>query len=328
MGMPPIHLWVYNHSFHGIGDQVSFAVMALRQHGYQVSVGQQPRHSSLNVVIEGFSSQSRDVLLEFCHSTRKRVAMIMTEHIDVEHGQILVHGAPLGSENDYMHPATILARIKHLLECIPYLRCFFVLGDLPELRNMSTLLPGLDVRAIPFPRLDSVSSKDFTRSSEPVNDLVFTGAMTEYRAKLLALLEAGGLSVASPYGFVSRNRRNAMNRSGKVIVNIPQREGWQWLSLMRIVAGLQTGRTTISLGTNDASQIASCCTQLDIREHDWVSKVKQCIDDWKSLYIENATNYSLMAKAFEEHHPFPHDVFDYWSMTDRVGYGLSPTNVR
>ena len=127
--MPPIHLWVYNHSFYGIGDQVSFAVMALRQHGYQVSVGQQPRYSSLNVVIEGFSSQSRDILLEFCQSTRKRVAMIMTEHIDAEHGQILVHGAPLGSENDYMHPATILARIKHLLECVPYLRCFVVLRD-------------------------------------------------------------------------------------------------------------------------------------------------------------------------------------------------------
>lgn len=318
MGMPLIHLWVYNHSFHGIGDQVSFAVMALRQHGYQVSVGQQPRHSSLNVVIEGFSSQSRDILLEFCQSTRKRVAMIMTEHIDAEHGQILVHGAPLGSENDYMHPATILARVKHLLECIPYLRCFFVLGDLPELRNMSTLLPGLDVRAIPFPRLDSGSSKDFTRSSEPVNDVVFTGAMTEYRAKLLALLEAGGLSVASPGGFVSRNRRNAMNRSAKVIVNIPQREGWQWLSLMRIIAGLQTGRATISLGTDDASQIASCCTQLDIQDHDWTSKVKQCVDDWKSLHCRGAMNYSVMAKKFEQERPFPHDVFEYWSITDRV----------
>jgi len=318
MGMPLIHLWVYNHSFHGIGDQVSFAVMALRQHGYQVSVGQQPRHSSLNVVIEGFSSQSRDILLEFCQSTRKRVAMIMTEHIDAEHGQILVHGAPLGSENDYMHPATILARIKHLLECIPYLRCFFVLGDLPELRNISTMLPGLDVRAIPFPRLDGVSSKDIDRSSEPVNDLVFTGAMTEYRVKLLALLEAGGLSVACPHSFVSRNRRNAMNRSAKVIVNIPQREGWQWLSLMRIVAGLQTGQSTISLATSDVSQIASCCTQLDIRKQDWINEVKQCVDDSKSLYYRDAVNYSVMAKKFEQERPFPHDVFEYWSITDRV----------
>jgi hypothetical protein len=112
MGMPPIHLWVYNHFFHGIGDQVSFAVMALRQHGYQVSVGQQPRHSSLNVVIEGFSSQSRDIVLEFCQSTRKRVAMIMTEHLDFEHGRIFFHGAPLGSENDYMPPTSMLLCVR------------------------------------------------------------------------------------------------------------------------------------------------------------------------------------------------------------------------
>ncbi len=53
----------------------------------------------------------------------------MTEHLDFQHGQIYFHGAPLGSQNDYMHSATILKRIRHLMECLPYLRCFFVLGD-------------------------------------------------------------------------------------------------------------------------------------------------------------------------------------------------------
>jgi hypothetical protein len=152
-----------------------------------------------------------------------------------------------------------------------------------------------------------------------LDDLVFTGSMTEYRVKLLTLLEEQGLSVAFPRRFVSRNCRNALNRSGKVVVNIPQREGWQWLSVMRIVAGLQTGRSTISLGTHDASHIASCCIQLDIRDRDWVSKLKECVDDWKSLYTRNFVNYSIMAKKFEHERPFPHDVFEYWSMTDRVG---------
>lgn len=253
----------------------------------------------------------------------------MTEHLDFQHGQIYFHGAPLGSQSDYMHSVTILKRIGHLMECLPYLRCFFVLGDLPELRNISAMLPGLDVRAIPFPRLDKILDKDIETSFEPVNDVVFTGAITEYRVKLLALLEAGGLSVACPEGFVSRNRRNAMNRSAKVIVNIPQRAGWRWLSLMRIVAGLQTGQATISLGTSDDSHIASCCTQLDIRRLDWIDEVKQCVDDWKSLYYRDVVNYSLMAKKFEQERPFPHDVFEYWSMTDRVcgvtGPALSTT---
>lgn len=299
---------------------MSFAVTAFRQHGYPVSVGKQPRPSSLNVVIEGFSSEkSRDVLLDFCRSSRKRIAVIMTEHVDFQHGQIYFHGAPLGSHNDYMHSSTILTRMKHLLECLPHLRCFFVLGDLPELRNISTLVPGVEVRAIPFPDLDRGLDSETERSSDIViNDLVFTGAMTEYRARLLSMLDAAGLSVMCPRKFVSRNRRNAINRSGKVIVNIPQREGWQWLSLMRIIAGLQTGRATISLGTQDASRMASCCTQLDIRDHDWVRKVKQCVDDWKPLYKRDLRSYSVIAKKFEDERPFPHDVFEYWSITDRV----------
>ncbi len=316
---PSIHCWVYNHQLYGIGDQVSFAVTAFRQHGYSVSVGRQPRLSSLNVIIEGFPSEaSRDVLLEFCRSSRKRVAVIMTEHLDFQHGQVYFHGAPLGSQNDYMHSATILTRMKHLLECLPYLRCFFVLGDLPELRNISTLVPGVDVRAIPFPSLSGDPCEAVGTSFDTVYDLVFTGAMTEYRAKLLARLKEEGFSVGCPRKFISRNRRNAMNRSGKVIVNLPQREGWQWLSLMRIIAGLQNGRATISLGTSDASRMASCCTQLDMREHDWMRKVKQCINEWKSLYMRDRMNYAAMAQKFEQEKPFPHDVFEYWSITDRV----------
>jgi hypothetical protein len=317
--LPSIHLWIYNHPFSGISDQVIFFVTALQQKGYTVSVGRKPHPSSLNVMIEGFSLRSnRDVLMEFCRSSRKRVAVIMTEHFDIENGHILFHGAPLGSANDYMHPDTILARIKHLLECLPYIRCFFVLGDLPELRNISTMLPGLDVRAIPFPNLGNVPCQDIDGSFDTVHDLVFTGAVTEYRVKLLSMLEAEGLSVICPQRLVSRKRRNALNRSGKVIANIPQWEGWRWLSLMRIIAGLQTGRATISLGTDDVSQIASCCTQLDIREPDWMSKLKQCVDDWKSLYMRDRMNYAAMAQKFEQEKPFPHDVFEYWSITDRV----------
>ncbi|HBR50040.1 MAG TPA: hypothetical protein DEA71_08135 [Nitrospira sp.] len=293
-------------------------VTAFRQHGYPVSVGRRPRRSSLNVVIEGFHSEnSRDVLLNFCRSTGKRVAVIMTEHLDFQHGQIYFHGAPLGSRNDYMHSTTILTRMKHLLECLPYLRCFFVLGDLPELRNISTMLPGIDVCAIPFPTLEDSPCESLS-TSDTVHDLVFTGAVTEYRAKLLALLEEAGISVVCPRRFVSRNHRNAINRFGKIILNIPQREGWQWLSLMRIIAGLQTGRATISLGTQDTSHIASCCTQLDIREDDWVSKVKECIGDWKSLYVRDLLSYSAMTQRFQQERPFPHYIFEYWSVTDRV----------
>jgi len=315
---PPIHLWVYNHSFLGISDQVSFAIKAFQQHGYAVSLGRRPRLSSLNVIIENFSSDNRDVLLKFCRSSKKRVVVIMTEHVDFEHGQIFFHGAPIGSQNDYMHPSLIMERTIHLLECLPHIRCLLVLGDLPELRNFTTLLPGLDVRHIPFPGLDEVPIQDVKRTAHMVNDLVFTGLLTEYRLEILDTLKKRGLSVVCPKAMVPRKRRDALSRSAKVILNIPQREGWRWLSLMRIRAGLQVGRATISIGTDDISRIASCCTQLDIRKDTWISELQQIVANWKSLYLRDVENYSLMAEAFESEHPFPHDVFEYWSITDRV----------
>lgn len=316
--MLPIHLWVYNHPFPRISDQVSFAVLAFRQHGYAVSVGRRPVPTSLNVVIEGFSSSHRDILIEFCRSFQKKVAVIMTEHMDFEHGRIFFHGSSLGSENDYLHPISAMARVTHLLECLPYIRCLFVLGDLPELRNMSIMLPGINIRSIPFPKLDDMSNMYVESSTGICSNLVFTGAITRYREKLLAILEADGIPVACPKVFVSRRRRNSMNHAAKLILNIPQREAWRWLSLMRIVAGLQMGRATISLGTSDVSCIASCCMQLDILKEGWINEVKKCIDDWRLMYRRSIVDYSLMAKVYEQKNPFPHDVFEYWSITDRV----------
>ena len=315
---PSIHLWLYNHLLYGVSDQISFFVQCFQQHGYRVSLGRRPHPLSLNVVIEKFSHRDKDVLMEFCRSTRKRVAVIMTEHVDFEHGQVLFHGTPLGTENDYMHPVTAMARVTNLLECLPSIRCLFVLGDLPELRNISGMLPGLAVRTIPFPRLEDVSFSGAISSADPRNDFVFTGGMTDYRRDVLNVLTTGCLSVVNPNGYLSRRRRNALNLTSKLILNIPQREEWPWLSLMRIVAGLQVGRATVSVGTSDISQIASCCTQVDAPRKDWIGELGQCVADWRSLYVRDIESYSTMAKAFGEKHPFPHDVLEYWSITDRV----------
>jgi hypothetical protein len=314
-----VHLWLYNCPFHGVSDQVSFIVRALRQHGYAVSVGRRPHLSSLNVVIENFSPQTRDVVAEFFRSSRKRVGVIMTEHIDFDRGQISFHGIPLDCDNDYMHPATMLERVRYLIECVPYVRCFFTLGDLPELRNIRAMFPGIDVRAIPFPQIDKVEDEQFKKGApSAVYDLVFTGGLTKYRKEVLARFQGKGFSVAYSQAFVSRRRRNTMNRAAKAILNIQQRHGWRWLSSMRIIAGLQVGRATISLGTSDTSRIASCCTQLDVADLDWIEKMQQLVAAWKSLYRRDAENYSIMAKSFEQEHPFPYDLFEYWSITDGV----------
>lgn len=315
---PPLHLWIYNHPFHGISDQVEFFTSVFRQNGYAVSVGRRPSGSSLNVVIENFSTNSRDILINFCRNTQKRVAVIMTEHLDFIGGKIFVHGEGLWSHNDYMHPATQVNRLRNLFDCLPFIRCFFVLGDLPELRNMSAMLPGIDVKSIPFPKFDLVQHGDAEKMSQIENDLLFTGYITEYRSEIMALLETNSFSLVNPQKFVSRKNRDAMNRSSRLILNIPQRKNWRWLSLMRIMAALRCGRATVSLGTEDNSQIASCCYQLDINDRRWLQELKESLSNWKSLYEVAYNNYVLMSERFENLHSFPHDMLEFWGITDRL----------
>lgn len=314
----PVHLWIYNHPFHSISDQVDFFISSFRQHGYPVSIGRQPSASCLNVVIENFSSQSRDVLVKFCTTYRKRVAVIMTEHLDFDDGQILIHGNPLWSDNDYMHPATQANRIRNLMDCLPHIRCFLVLGDLPELRNMSLMLPDIAVRSIPFPKLDTVQANDTQTPRQLTSELLFTGYMTNYRADILALLKSNSFSVACPQRFISRKNRDTMIRSAKLVLNIPQREKWRWLSLMRIIAALRCGRATVSLGTKDESRIAACCYQLDIANQGWPKELNEFVGNGASLYRDAYENYASMAKEYERSCSFPHDMLEFWAITDRM----------
>ena len=315
---PPVHLWIYNHPFYGISDQIEYFVGAFQQNGYTVSVGREPADTALNVVIENFSAQTRDTLIEFCSRTRKRVGVIMTEHIDFVARRIFIHGDPLWSNNDYMHPATQVERLKCLMSCQPYIKFFMVLGDLPELRNFSDMMVGADVRAIPFPGIDHRDHYENDAARRPKHDLLFTGYVTQYREKLLVQAASPGLSVASPQKFVSRKRRDQLNESARIVLNLPQRESWQWLSLMRVMAALRCGRATVSLGTHDTSRIAGCCYQLDLQDSGWKDQLKAYVADWTTAYDRMYERYCRQAEDFEQTHPFPHDMMEYWAITDRV----------
>lgn len=321
---PSLHLWVYNHLFVGVSDQVAFAMASLRQHGYQVTVGKRPSPTALNLVIENFSSKTRSTLVEFCQTLRKRVAVIMTEHIDWAEGQLWFHGIPLGADNDYMHPQTMIHRLRYLLECLPYIRCLVVLGDLPALRGITDLVPGVTIRSLPFPVMEGNATK-LIGNQPPIHDALFTGLMTQFRQNTLETLRSHGVNVTFPGAFLSRKRRNDMNCRAKVILNLPQRSDWRWLSPMRIIAALATGRPTISLGTRDTSCISSCCTQVGIEKPEWVAEVRHLISEWSSLYRHNIDQYNRMAEDFERGHPFPHDLFEMWAVTDGLWKQASVT---
>lgn len=317
---PAVHLWIYNHPFHGVSDQVEYFLLIMRQNGYRVSVGKQPHIDALNVVIENFSEATSEILMNFCRTSGKRVGVIMTEHLDFIGEQIYIHGDPLWNNNDYMHPATQVARIKNLMDCAQFIRCFFVLGDLPELLNINEMLPGVSVRTLPFPKLQPLPVSGLAQVNNFAADAVFTGVVTGYRADLLKQLESQ-MSVICPGKFVSRRVRDNLSRSARIVLNIPQRKDWKWLSLMRVMAALRCGRATVSLGTADKSKISACCTQLNIMQVDWVEKLREYACHWDITYQRAFENYKAMVIAFEQEKPFPNDVFDYWAVTEHCSAG-------
>ncbi|WP_137938175.1 hypothetical protein [Chitinivorax sp. B] len=313
-----IHLWIYNHPFNGISDQIDFFLASFAQHGYKVTLGRSPRTDCLNVAIENFSPKSKAILENFCLNTRKRVSIIMTEHLDFDSGNIFIHGNPLWTNNDYMHPATQINRIRYLFDCLPYIKSFLVLGDLPELRNFSTMLPGAEVKSVPFPKLNYIDPETSHKSINCDSDLIFTGYCTEYRSEIISEIKKENITIKQPDQLVSRKKRDLLNISSKLILNVPQREDWKWLSLMRIIAGLRCGRASISVATNDKSLISHCCEQINMSDSHWTKEIRSKLNDWKNIYCASYEKYMDMADSFEKKFPFPHDFIEYWSITDGI----------
>jgi hypothetical protein len=307
---PAVHLWIYNHPINGISDQIEFFFLVMQQHGYPVTISRKPRLDALNVVIENFSEASSQELIDFCEQTGKRVAIIMTEHLDLIEGELVFHGERLGTSSDYMHPANQMARIKNLMDCITYIRCFLVLGDLPQLIGADRMFPGVACRFLPFPKLDRIRTEDGALE----NDLAFTGALTAFRKDLLDKLRQQ-FTVGYPSHFLSRHGRDRFNQTSRIVLNVPQRPGWKWLSLMRIIAALRCGRASVSVETCDTSHIAQCCVQLPIQEFE--AKIGDFIANWQDTYSEMFDRYETMRQHFASEHPFPADIFGYWALLER-----------
>lgn len=295
----------------GISDQLEFFFLIMRQHGYPVSISRKPRKDALNVVIENFSETTSGTLIDFCKQSGKRVALIMTEHLDLKDGRLLIHGENLWSANDYMHPATQVARIKNLMDCVPYLRSIFVLGDLPELEGAENMFPGLPVRMLPFPKLLEVD----VAAQTPKYEFTFSGALTAFREYVLKRV-AERYSVEVPAQFLSRKGRDRLNASARVVLNIPQRPNWRWLSLMRIIAALRCGRATVSIGTSDTSCIGRCCLQL--KEQEWESRIGEILTNWTDTYKTAYQQYEVMRNDFSNEHGFPSDLFEYWALLEGI----------
>ena len=91
-----------------------------------------------------------------------------------------------------------------------------------------------------------------------------------------------------------------MVQSAKVILNLPQRETWNWLSLMRIYTSLKQNRTTVSISTNDDSKISNCCTQLNIRSDGFNDILKGIVESWTKNAFESQELYTDLADTYKK----------------------------
>ena len=305
---PLVHLW--DQGLGWVDDQISFFCDSFEQNGYATSVATTPRTDALNFVIENITKDKQASLVDFCTTQNKRLCVIMTEHIDVEGGELLFHGKPLGQQDSYIPTTHKLTRFGWLVANKDYFSGFAVLGDLPRLQGLSTLFPDTEKFTIPFPVIDYVPSEKKARKT---HDLLFTGYLTKYRSQVLSTLQDAGFSTWTPGKIVTVEDRDDYNRQAQMILNIPQDENWLWLSPMRVMAGLRCGRTTVSLATRDESEIVGCTCPLDMEKTDWAKTLSNYIRNARQFYEKAHADYTTIVHRFREKCPFPHHFLESWA---------------
>lgn len=313
---PPIRLWVFNHPIRGITDQIDFFVRAMRVNGYQVTVSNRPAQNSLNIIIENFDHDSFMRVAEFCRMRHKRVAIIATEHMDFVGRDIVFHGHVLdGKYDDYMHPVAKRTRLRYLALLTEHTSAFLRLGDLPALLGINRMFPGMAVYSIPFPTLVARDRGIGIQSRfGPQYDFAFCGKITDYRQKILG-------DVGRHYRVVvidsqkSRRVRDGANASSRLVLNIPQRADWKWISAMRVWAALRCERATVSI--NDSSSdsergvIAGAC--VNIRAKDVHGDYLRAVVNSSEQVFEQMLAYYLNLVGEPMNPAFPEAFFDLWA---------------
>lgn len=298
--MSEAHLWTFNHNFTGIADQVEFLLDFFKGSGWELSISTKPRTDRHNILIENFQPNSTLPLRKFYNETGQRVSVVMTEHIDFKNKTVYFHGTPWSlkkKDNDYMEVGTQMNRLRTLMELTPMIRSFLTLGDIPTLSGLNEMFLGKQILRIPFPNIEYTNADI---STEPKYDFVFSGAMTRYRSNILKALKNDGWEILVNERLASRNRRNALINSAKLVLNIPQNEDWRWISLMRVYSSLKANRATISLTKNDTSAISQCCEQFRFHADGQKEKLGSYLRNWRERYQIAHSQYHEMAFNYKK----------------------------
>lgn len=317
--MITVNLCIFNNPMAGITDQVFFLETSLRNRGYDVSISDRLRKDALNLTIENFRLTSDnfnyvETIGTFCERFGKRIGFILTEHIERQGTQIIFNGMRV-TDTDATYIANRMRRFFGLLAQSQFAFGFFTLGSLPELHSFRDIFALHSLYRLPFPALDFPAPPvpDVGRSAGLLRrdgdyDCIFTGAITPYRAKVLAGLRSRFRILTSSLTG-TEVEREALYRRAKIALNIPQDPSWGWISPMRIMFGLRVGRPTVHVG--GTLQRTEFDRAIPLEED-----IAEAVADPAGLYAQQVTGYRQLAREGDAR--FPDHAFQLWALLENL----------
>lgn len=305
--MVKINLWIEDDVLVSVIDQVSFMSRLFEQLNFEFRTSNTLDPLATNICIENFNATTNRRLREFNEKHKKRVGIILTEHIDMHpFDGVKVYGRSLSENNDYIDRNTIQRRLTFLFDALEYSFGVFTLGDEPELQNFEIMVPGLQKFIFPYPRLypQKTNSRKVNKSSK----FLFSGTKTKYREQVLKKLETAGLNVTNNFKLLPENERKQLLDVHDCMLNIPQFNDWKWISPMRVMAGLDAGLPSLSIGTSDTTSISKVVPQVSIEKFtEDVENIPATLSFARQLKLFNKIaidekNTSILLNIFETLH--------------------------
>lgn len=246
--IPTVNIATNPHPISIIDDQLNFITHSLNTHGLAYQTSRSLSSKMLNIVIEGFDLFNAENIARFCVKFNKKIAVVMTEHIEINHDNLLiVNENQLFSNNEYMPYAAM--RFEAICKLIPHIQFFIILGHLPYKKNITKIFKNIPVIEINYPEIEFR-----TAVTQYKNDFIFQGSLTNYRTSMLKKISKRFPSLLISFKDNS-NKRETVLLDSKYSLQIPQYKNWRHISPMRCLYSLKNGVVTLNIS--------------DYREHDF-----------------------------------------------------------
>jgi len=279
-----------------IGDQIASVTRALAWYGFRVQVSNELRDDALNIILEGFTRFAALYISDYCASRRKKIAVLMTEHIDLK-GRVLVNDVPLGDPNEYLPNA--YERLTNLVYVLPHVRLFLIVGHLPDRENMARVFRAIPIVNLPYIPIEVASVPSFTSRRF---ELCFTGSLTKHREALIKALDRHFKCVCM-FSNDTEVRRQTISDS-HFNLQIPQNSSWRYISPMRVIFALQAGAATLNITTFPDPVFDSIARRIPPNE--CVAQIAQVLElSASEALAKSRSAYNDLARASIAQSPLP-----------------------